>query len=72
MQKSRSSLRARFWGEAILAATTAALALLTAIWHDWLEVFGFDPDHHSGAAEWLIVGLSFLCLMAFTVGARVE
>jgi hypothetical protein len=40
------------------------LCLVTIAWPDWLErVVGFDPDHHSGWAEWVIVvGLALLSL----------
>lgn len=46
----------KFTGEVAAAASCIALALLTAVWPDWIEgVFGFDPDHGSGEAEWMIV-----------------
>jgi hypothetical protein len=29
---------------------------LTIFWHDWIEVLtGWDPDNHSGMAEWIVV-----------------
>jgi hypothetical protein len=50
------NLRARFWVETVLAATTLTFLILTLIWKDWIEVtFGIDPDHRSGSAEWAIV-----------------
>lgn len=45
-----------FWLELTLASVTAFLAVLTLVWHDWIEgVFGFDPDHHNGSFEWELV-----------------
>ena len=47
--------RIRLWLESIGALVALFLGTLTLIVPDWLEeVFGFDPDRHSGAAEWLI------------------
>jgi hypothetical protein len=49
-------LRVRFWVEMVLALVSGFLFLLTIMWRDWIEnVFGVDPDAHSGAAEWTIV-----------------
>jgi hypothetical protein len=45
---------------------------LTFFWHDWLEVFGIDPDSHNGTAEWLIVAGAFVLCVVFTVSARLE
>jgi hypothetical protein len=28
--------------------------MLTLFWHDWIEAFGIDPDHHNGSLEWAI------------------
>jgi predicted lysophospholipase L1 biosynthesis ABC-type transport system permease subunit len=50
------NLRTRFWLESILGLVTAALAALTAVVPAWVEeVFGVDPDGHSGVLEWAIV-----------------
>lgn len=67
------TIRTRFWLEACLAGLCGFLALLTVFWRDWIEATtGFDPDHHSGSVEWIIVaGLLVLCL-ALSVVARVE
>ena len=40
--------------ETTLAALSGVLGVLTFFWHDWLEVTGWDPDHHNGSAEWVI------------------
>ena len=58
--------RPLFLAEVLLAGLCAALALLTAVWPDWIEaVFGADPDQHSGEAEWLIVlGLAALAAVS--------
>lgn len=43
--------------EAVAAAVTGALAVITLLWRDWIEaVFGVDPDHGNGAVEWWVVG----------------
>lgn len=42
--------------ESFIAVAAGALGLVTIFWHDWIEALtGWDPDRHSGAAEWLIV-----------------
>jgi hypothetical protein len=29
---------------------------LTIFWHDWIEALtGWDPDHHNGTVEWIVV-----------------
>ena len=48
--------RGRIWAETIVGGFAAVMAVVTIFWRDWLEaVFGWDPDHHNGSAEWLIV-----------------
>jgi hypothetical protein len=62
-----------FWIESIMASFTAFLAILTLVWHDWIEaVFSFDPDHHSGSFEWALVVVCCLVTVLFWVMARRE
>jgi len=66
-------VRRRFWIESLLAALSAILSVVTLVWHDWIEiVFGVDPDHGSGALEWLIVALAAGTAVAFAAIARAE
>jgi undecaprenyl pyrophosphate phosphatase UppP len=52
MKLSKSRIRL----EAAVAFVAGALGVLTIFWHDWIEALtGWDPDHHNGHAEWLIV-----------------
>lgn len=37
-----------------------------------LEAFGFDPDHHNGSAEWLIVAGLLVVSVAFAATGRIE
>jgi hypothetical protein len=54
-----------------LCVVLAGLALLTVAWPDWIEDgLGFDPDEHSGAAEWGIVGVLVGAAVFFGVVAR--
>jgi hypothetical protein len=65
-------VRARFWVEAGLAALTGGLFVLTFFWHDWLEAFGFDPDHHNGTVEWLVVAALLGLCVVLSFSARLE
>lgn len=66
-------VRRRFWAEAGLSGATALLAVVTAVWHDWVELaFGVDPDHGNGALEWLIVALAVALAVGFGRAARAE
>lgn len=67
MPEPRRMLRARFWIDSAVAGAVGALALLTLFWHDWLEAFGWDPDHGDGTAEWVIVAV--LATVALVAGA---
>lgn len=65
-------VRRRFWCETTLAGVTGFLALLTLLWHDWMEAFDFDPDHGDGSAEWAAVVLLAIVCLATALLARVE
>ena len=41
----------RFKIEAVLAAVSGVLGVVTLFWHDWLEVTGWDPDRHNCSAD---------------------
>jgi hypothetical protein len=44
-----------FWIEGGLAFSSAATAMLTLLWHDWIEiVFRVEPDHGGGTYEWSV------------------
>jgi hypothetical protein len=61
----------RFWVELVAAACSGALALVTLVWRDWIEVLvRVDPDHHSGALEWFTVAALIVICTANAVLAR--
>jgi hypothetical protein len=65
--------RLRFWGECFLAGLAAVLAVLTAIWPDWIELlFDADPDGGNGSAESGIVIAFAVVAIIFAVLARFE
>jgi hypothetical protein len=68
-----SAVRLRFWMALILGGLSAALALLTLITREWIEIiFGFDPDGGSGALEWaIVIGLAVLAIVSLGY-ARIE
>jgi hypothetical protein len=69
----KNGLRTRFWPEIILGIMTAALFVYTLVQRDWIEnAFHVDPDQHSGALEWLIVGGLLVVTLAFFSLARYE
>ena len=46
---------------------------MTIFWSGWVEsLTGFDPDHHNGAFEWLIVGGFFIASGLVGLAARAE
>jgi hypothetical protein len=53
--------------ETTFAALSGVLGVLTFFWHDWLEVTGWDPDHHNGSVEWIIAIV--LIAVGITLGA---
>ena len=46
---------ARWKIEAVLAALFAVATVLTAIFPEWIEAFGLEPDGGDGSAEWAVV-----------------
>jgi hypothetical protein len=65
-------LRIRFWIETVAALAAGLLAILTVLVPDWIELTGWDPDHHSGAAEWWLVVVLGVVAVAAGVTARLE
>ena len=66
-------VRTRFWFEAILAALTTGLFILTLLSRNWIEiVFGVDPDESSGSLEWLIVAALLVVSIVLIAMARAE
>jgi hypothetical protein len=54
--------------ESVIALIAGILGVVTIFWHDWIEfITGWDPDHHNGAYEWLIVAM--LLVIAAVTGA---
>jgi hypothetical protein len=69
----KNVVRFRFWLEMALALSSAVLTLVTLVWNEWIEiVFGLDPDHGTGATEWLICSLLLVAAMTLFVLARCE
>lgn len=47
--------------------------VLSLAWPDWIEaLFGVNPDHGSGATEWLVVGIFLLVSVTGSFAARTE
>jgi hypothetical protein len=66
-------LRPIFWPESVLAFIAGVLALLTAVWPDWIErVTGLNPDAHSGGVEWSVAAGCALAAVLFAAFARRE
>jgi hypothetical protein len=65
-------LRPVFWAESLLAGIAGFLAVLTAVWPDWIEgVTGFQPDKQSGSLEWiLVVGCGLAAMLLGTLARR--
>lgn len=65
-------LRGRFYVESVIGAVAGALAVLTVFGRDWIEVSGWDPDHHDGKAEWVVVGVLLGVALVLSLVARRE
>ena len=65
-----SKIRVRL--ETAIALLAGLLGVVTIFWHDWIEALtGWDPDHHNGSFEWLIVaGLLVIAAAMGTVARR--
>jgi hypothetical protein len=61
-----------FWTESVLACIASFLAVLTAVWPDWIEgLTGFQPDTHNGSLEWiLVVGCGLAAALLGTLARR--
>jgi hypothetical protein len=69
----KTKLPRKFWIEAVLAAATAILAIVTLISREWIElVFRVDPDQGSGLLEWAIVIALGCATVLFSLLARAE
>ncbi|MGY1703309.1 hypothetical protein ACI79C_01955 [Geodermatophilus sp. SYSU D00697] len=72
-RRSQATVRHRFWVEVVLAVTAAALAVVSLIWHDWIEIlFEVEPDGGSGELEWLLTAALAVLAVGFALAARVE
>jgi hypothetical protein len=70
-RKSMRSAQIRFRIEVALAVVAAALAFLTLVTQEWVEVlFGIDPDKGSGGFEWAIVIALLVAAAALAAIAR--
>ena len=59
--------------ESVLGAGSLALALVTLVWKDWIEiVFGVDPDQGSGSFEWLVVAVLLALALICGIAAVIE
>jgi hypothetical protein len=66
-------VRRRFWVESALAALAGGLLLLTLVSREWIElIFGVDPDHGSGALEWVVVAALVAVTAVTSLAARRE
>ena len=56
-----------------LAAMSMLLFVVTLLWKDWIEiVFRVDPDHGNGSLEWLILAITGLATIGFSMLAGAE
>ena len=54
--KQANTFRPQFYIELVLSFAALALALVTLVWNDWIEiVFQIDPDAGNGSLEKAIV-----------------
>lgn len=66
----RTGLSWQFRVKIAVALIAGILGIMTCIWPDWLELLtGWDPDKHSGLAEWTIVAALFVTSATMSVAA---
>ena len=71
MAQVRRPSRARVGLETAIALAAGALGVLTIFWRDWIEALTrWDPDHHNGSVEWLIVAVLLAVSAVMGVAAR--
>jgi hypothetical protein len=71
--KRAQALERRLRVEKMLAYVAAGMAVLTLLWHDWIElVFRVDPDGGSGAVEWAVVAALAALSVVFAAIARAD
>jgi undecaprenyl pyrophosphate phosphatase UppP len=57
--------------ETAAASLAGVLAIVTCFWHDWIEALtGWDPDHHNGSFEVLIIVVLAVVAVACALAAR--
>jgi hypothetical protein len=61
---------ARWKIEAVLAGLFALATVVTAIFPEWIEVFGLEPDGGDGSAEWAIVVVLGIATLVSAVLSR--
>lgn len=62
-------VRARL--ETAVALLAGVLGIVTIFWHDWIEILtGWDPDHHNGSVEWILVVTLLAVAVAAGLAAR--
>jgi hypothetical protein len=61
-----------FWAESVLSCIAGVLALLTAVWPDWIErLTGLQPDAQSGSLEWILAaGCGLAAVLLGTLARR--
>jgi hypothetical protein len=71
MTRVRKPSKARIGVETAIALAAGVLGVLTIFWRDWIEALtGWDPDHHNGSVEWLIVAALLAVSAVLGVAAR--
>jgi hypothetical protein len=64
-------MKTRMWCEAVLAAMSAVLTVVTAVWPDWIELLGgASPDGGDGSFERLLALAMLVGTVVFVVLAR--